>query len=169
MKKPGLMLSQSVNLALFALVLFSLLAGCATSSSYSSQTTPIFDKLIVPGERIGPISLGMPQADVLKILGTPPESTIHTDGHSRYYYADLTVFITRDSRVDGIQTALPEYATAEGIRVGMTEPEVRAKLGKPKSVDDKGSSLLWYTYGSVLEICFDRSKGNRIISIMIGE
>ena len=150
------------------MVLSALLSGCV-QTRYSPPTTPIFDKLIIPGERIGPISLGMPQADVLKILGTPPKSSIHTDGHSRYYYADLTVFISRDSRVLRILTNSPEYATAGGIRVGMTEPEVRAKLGKPKSVIDPGSSLLWYTYGSALEICFDRSKGNRIIDITIAE
>lgn len=168
MKKPGLMLLQSVNLALFALVLFSLLAGCATSSSYSSQTTPIFDKLIVPGERIGPIVLGMSQADVLKILGEPLQSIIHTDGHSSYEYKDFWVYISSDSRVYRVTTNSPEYTTADGIRVGMTEPEVRAKWGKPKRMEDLDVFVVYY-YKPKLEIWIKRSTGNRIVSIGIDD
>lgn len=145
------------------LVLLVFLFGCA-SSHHSSSAAPIFDKLIVPGERIGPISLGMMQADVLKILGVPPKSSIHTDGHSRYYYADLTVWISRDSRVFRIGTDSPEYATADGIRVGMTEPEVRAKKGNPTRMEDYNVSVI-YNYKPKLEIGIKRSTDNRITFI----
>jgi len=158
--------SRLITAAVLVLLTF-LFSGCATRSSYSPAAAPIFDKLIVPGKRIGPIALGMPQADVLNILGKPPKSIIHTDGHSSYFYADLLVFISNNSRVYRVNTTAPEYSTADGIRVGMTEPEVRAKRGKPKRVFNLGDNAVTYWYESKLEIWFDRSTGNRITSICI--
>ena len=166
MKKIRINVFAKLNFPLGALILFAFLSGCATSSSYSPAAAPTFDKLIVPGKRIGPIALGMPQADVLKILGLPLKSTVHDDGHSSYFYADLLVFITKDSRVYRVNTDSPEYATADGIRVSMTEPEVRAKRGKPKRVYTDSYQLV-YWYESKLEIWFKRSAGDRISSICI--
>lgn len=160
-------------LSSFLFFFLLILSGCV-HSSYSPPTTPIFDKLIVPGERIGPIALGMPQADVLKILGTPPHTNVG-EWASMYYYADLAVWIKNDSNhVIMIQTSSPEYATADGIRVGMSEPEVKAKRGNPtRRKEEEGPDYLPYKleywYEPHLEINFDPKKDYCINYIIIGE
>jgi outer membrane protein assembly factor BamE (lipoprotein component of BamABCDE complex) len=164
--------SRLVTAAVLVLLIF-LFSGCATSSSYSPAAAPTFDKLIVPGKRIGPIALGMPQPDVVKILGKPgPSSVISAERgtHSIYHYLpDLTVFIKSDSnRVYKISAVSPEYATADGIRVGMTEPEVRAKRGKPKDSFQHNENNVSYWYKS-LQIGFDPSRGYSIFAITVTE
>lgn len=162
--------SRVSHLIISAVLVLStfLFSGCATRSSYSPAAAPIFDKLIVPGKRIGPIALGMPQADVVKILGIPKQTWVDKDG-SIYNYPDLDVRINdKTNSVSSLMTLSSEYATADGIRVGMTEPEVRAKRGKPSRMH-KDEHILVYWYGANLRITFPSSKGYRIEHIIIYE
>jgi hypothetical protein len=70
-----------------ALALPMLILGCASSTpiSYSPPPTPIFEKQIIPGQRIGPIALGMTPGDVLRILGSPKPGSIIGGAHSIYH------------------------------------------------------------------------------------
>ena len=70
-----------------------------------------------------------------------------------YQYSGLVVWV-RGERVDHINVSGPDYKTQEGIGVGSTELEVRAKLGRPERVDEHRDSSgrkyeTYYVYGKL--------------------
>src|ERR1700730_6859535 len=102
------------------------------------QSTTVAAKdgnLIVPGVRIGPISLGMSDADVYKILGDPTQTMTEGVDMGRaiqYVFPKLTVVVSRAThKVTSVITLDPGYSTAEGIKVGSSGLAVSTKLGIP--------------------------------------
>jgi hypothetical protein len=101
----------------------------------------------VPGPGIGPISRGMTAAELYRILGNP----IQIRGSELYIFSALAVAITDSSdRVSGVGTGDKKYSTREGLRVGSSALEVRAKLGRPDIVNQEGDLLcynqgIWFT------------------------
>jgi hypothetical protein len=92
------------------------------------------DTLIVPGMSVGPISLGMSPADIYRILGDP--ASVGKDGDfpdgKLYFYNNRGINITVDnSAVVQIAITGTQYATREGIAIGVTELRVSALLGEP--------------------------------------
>ncbi len=93
----------------------------------TAQPTGI-DTLIVPGQRIGPIRLGMDQDEVIRILGEPsyiderPEwaETYHVYGGRNTFLGWLVIGYNRSlaPQVQDILTADPRFATDRGIRPG---------------------------------------------------
>jgi len=110
------------------------LAGCSSTPGY----------LIVPGERIGAVYIGMPAKDVIDELGAPLESTRLPNRTVSAFHDGLTVVVREaDQRVISIGTTDTWYATAEGVRAGSTELEVRAELaGAPQVVEDKKNARI---------------------------
>src|SRR3982751_800817 len=89
---------------------------------------PIFDSAIVPGERIGPVALGMSGAQLLQAAGAPRTSNhSYTLGLTSAQFPNGVDVNVRDSdnRVTNASTTSGRFATADGLRVGVTELEVR--------------------------------------------
>ena len=130
------MKSAPLRFPLAACLALLVAAGC---SSTRDPNTPVFDNLIVPGQRIGPVSLGMPAKGLVQAAGSPKE-TRRLPNRTVSEFADGLVAVTRDSdlRVISIGTRDPWYATADGIRAGSSELEVRTHLGAtPQVVEDR--------------------------------
>lgn len=93
------------------------------------------DNLIVPGVRIGPVSLGMTDADVYKTLGEPTSTLTvgSADGGINYYWGNLySVHVDKDThRVTQVTTSDQKYSTTEGIKVGSSLLAVSVKLRIP--------------------------------------
>jgi hypothetical protein len=91
----------------------------------------IHDQTIVPGSRVGPISLGMTEAQLLDAVGAPTTSFVGDDGKQhRYETLGLNAYV-HGGRVDMVGVFGTSYATTDGIRVGSSELEVTARLGEP--------------------------------------
>lgn len=126
------------------------LAACAIDPPQPPPPTepPVFDHLIVPGKRVGPVSLGMKRDQVLASLGLPVDTYVYPGGsvgllYERHTNADgsyhdgLEIQVSgRSSQVEYIQIASfnSGYATAEGLAVGMQERKVRELMGPPEKV-----------------------------------
>jgi hypothetical protein len=123
-----------INRALvFSLAL--VVAGCANMDpgvSLSDQDVArlmaIDDKLIVPGERIGPIFIGMTETNLYKKLGNPSTTVRGSDGTwIRYGYnnSGLSTQVNPSTHkvnvVDNYQQTYFPYSTREGITVGSSE------------------------------------------------
>jgi len=126
---------------LIALVLALSLAGCggmfpesdkaeAKPEQKKAPAPVIQDTLIVPGKRIGPVSVGMMVPQLYDVMGEPAQA-VKVQGTERYKFEGLEVVVDDvDESVKMVSTASPAYATAEGLKVGVSELAVRARLAK---------------------------------------
>ena len=106
----------------FVIPIFALLANVAVAQSR--------DALIVPGERVGPIALGLSEADLLKAAGVPA-STLRQGNETLYGFGRVTAQIGA-SGVDLITVDDPRYETAEHLRLGLAAPVATSLLGQPE-------------------------------------
>jgi hypothetical protein len=102
------------------------------------------DRLIVPGQRIGNVSLGMSLAQLYAARGAPKKTLTIPSGDTQYVWDDVLVWVNAGAQTVSSAAALsPVYKTAEGIGVGSSDLEVRAKLGAPDCAPRRGSMLLY--------------------------
>jgi hypothetical protein len=120
--------------------------------------------LILPGQNIGPLHIGMNIADAIKVMGTPKSSesssqdgtvlfrwydtvgsgaTVATGGTGLYVVTDFTGQILRVTAHDA-----PQCVTAEGLHDGMTESQIKAVLGAPASTEPVGKIAHELVYSS---------------------
>lgn len=120
----------------------ALLGGCGVFGGERLPAPPAeatFDSAIVPGQRIGPVALGMSGPQLLQAAGSPRTSNHSMDVTSAQFLNGVEVSVRdRDNRVTSASTADGRYATADGLRVGASELEVRSFQGKP--ADELGAS-----------------------------
>lgn len=109
------------------------------------------DNLIVPGVRIGPVSLGMSEANLYKTLGDPTSTQINNAAQViNYNYPGLGVSVDRVAhKVTQVTSLDQKYSTAEGIKVGSSGLAVSAKIGIP-SGDCQGMCNYSYPNGMFL-------------------
>jgi|GEM_PF-4184555 hypothetical protein len=93
------------------------------------------NSLIIPGSGAGGITLGMSAGDVFRIMGDPPHTGTTDDfpGAIVYYYDGLGVAVQRSNVVQFLVTG-SQYATGNGIGVGVSELRVKAMMGEPNRV-----------------------------------
>lgn len=89
----------------------------------------ILDALIVPGSRIGPVTLGLSMEQVTQDLGSGqkrpmPEGTMHL-----YEELGLVVY-AQEGRVTSVTTRSPHFATRQGVAVGSDVDAVLSHLGR---------------------------------------
>jgi hypothetical protein len=95
------------------------------------------DHLIVPWERIGPVALGMPVAEVIRILGEPTNIGLGPLdlGVDVYNWKDNFSLTVKKgaSYVTQVCVLNPAYSTTQGIRPGSTELSVTALMEQPQN------------------------------------
>jgi hypothetical protein len=124
--------------------------------------TPIRDRLIVPGYRVGPVALGITLSDLYRELGEPDREArnlkIHVTGYiwksaglnvgvSDHMQRVVVVAITNDA-------ARGQYALRNGVSTGSSGLEVRTALGPPahERVHDNGVEVDCYSQGLEVEL-----------------
>jgi hypothetical protein len=158
---------------ILAAALLLSLAACATPKktepdapkaapppAAAAAEVSIRDKFIIPGERVGPILLGMPLRKLVEVVGEPVSSTAThmPSGRSAllYRYADpdaspdgalLVMVREADQTVYSIQLdRIESFQTHEGVRYGSSEALVRASFGKPQSIQESGAGEIARAY-----------------------
>ena len=107
---------------------------CAATLLWPGETRAENDHLIMPWQRVGPITLGMSAEDAIRVLGQPTQSNRARSTTTYYWKDDLSVTaLTDSSYVTQICALSPDYATAQGLRPGMPDASVSALIGEPES------------------------------------
>ncbi|MGC1252693.1 MAG: hypothetical protein WA889_17765 [Xanthobacteraceae bacterium] len=110
-------------------LILTLLAIAVHSSVARAQT--LNDHLIVPRERIGPMTLGMSATELAQMMGSP--SSRRPGEVDLYSWRDLTATVTKNGLwATQICTFNSAYLTVQGLHVGSTDVSVVAALGKPR-------------------------------------
>jgi hypothetical protein len=183
-------------------LLFSLcfaLEGCADSDWGIEHNVPIatsapptlnFDNLIVPGDRVGPVSMGGYVDDIVKKLGNPDKvyrSTFRGPGYNadevHYYYMQgkyAISFTWEDSGLRpvvesgyrGINTSSPYWQTSKGIHVGSSIQDVVNAYGKPDYFEYSQTNMqstLFYNTGIWFSVKDRNSPVNEISIVGAGD
>jgi len=135
------MSTSRCGIGLFALVA----ASCGASPK--PVMPPIYDDAIVLGQRVGPVSLGMSEAQLVSAVGEPTNKVDYSafrPGRSGYVYSKVGLsLVMEDGTVVRISPSDNRYSTKSGIRVGSPLP---ADAAEGASVHDRGG---------VTSYCFD--------------
>lgn len=117
--------------------------------------------MIVPGERVGPILIGMPVADLLATAGTPRSTTlIEGSAAATYHFGGFTV--AAHDTVYWIIAESPVYRTAGGAAVGVEQIEARSAFGKPACVVTRGDHTLYDYENLYVEVSNATGRVTRI-------
>jgi hypothetical protein len=162
---PGLLLSVWQCLSSLALL------GCATdllAGLPPPEPHPIFDKLIIAKHRIGPVSLGMTESQLLAALGDPdpPRAGISLNGFYHWQKLGLNVRVTPEGRVWTAYTEDSTYSFADGVKVGTSVLRLRSIRGAPSWLHDLdgGWSRLCFSDGTEIFISNGEVEGIHINS-----
>lgn len=113
-----------------------------------ASTTPNFnDDMIIPGERVGDVELGMSLAELFAMKGAP-HKTIPIAGTeaTSYNYPGLTV--GADDKVYWIIARDARYRTPAGVALGSEQIFTRSVYGTPRCVVTRGDITV-YDYNDV--------------------
>ena len=139
---------QRANLCVFGVAALCLVLSIPTMGS--AQTAAVAAPLlIVPGQGIGPIRLGMTVAQVREALGQEQRSTTDPVTSATVLAWDtkgggnLGVWFGPDGKAINIGINQdPQYATAQGLRAGDAADKVRALMGAPDDISSRPSATL---------------------------
>jgi hypothetical protein len=119
-----------------SLVLFLL---ATATEMYRSPSTPRVnltptdksaqDNLIVPGTRIGPVTLGLSIDEIVKQFGKGQLRPLKTGVLHLYEQRGLIIYV-EDGRIASVSARSPAFATRQGIRVGSDVDSVLSHLGR---------------------------------------
>jgi hypothetical protein len=135
------MIPARLKLALLAFIPLAA-AACVTGP------LTLDDDLVIPGQRIGEVQIGMPLATLLAVKGNPTttapiagtEATTYTfpDGLTVGAHDEVYWIIAEDAR----------YHTSAGVRPGVEQIFARASFGKPRCVESRPETTV-YDYGNI--------------------
>lgn len=123
------------------------LAAMLSAAACASAPLTLNDNIIVPGERVGDVELGMTLAQLLNLKGVPIKTVpIPGTAATTYFFDGLTV--AADDKVYWIIAKNPRFRTIKGVTVGSEQIYARASFGQPECVVTRASSTS-YDYGNL--------------------
>lgn len=137
-------------ISLIPALLPAIAAGCA------SAPLTLNDNLVVPGQRIGEVEIGMPLSTLMALKGTPYK-TVPINGTEATTYSFDGLTVGAHDEVYWIIATDPRFHTSNGVAPGVEQIYARASAGKPKCVVTRGDTTV-YDYGK-LYFDVDNSTG----------
>jgi hypothetical protein len=97
----------------------------------NAPPTPVFhDTLVVPGQRLGPLTLATPLTQMNAIMGGPPDTVADIANGKTYTWKTYGVMVAFDSAgATAMLSWNPAFATTQGIRVGASVETVERTYG----------------------------------------
>jgi hypothetical protein len=150
-----------------ALALAALLALSAAAWAQSD------DRKIIPGERVGPVQLGMSADEVIGHWGRPEAIEPDKNGGIFYRYASRGILVVLSDEakpeVSLIVVTDKSYATDKGVRVGSAASEVTRAHGKQddeREETDRTRLMAYRNLGLVFRVenASERVEGILILS-----
>jgi hypothetical protein len=122
--------------------------GAIIAMGACASTPPnLNDDMIVRGDRVGDVELGMSLIELFAVKG-PPRSTTPIEGTRATTYTYDGLVIAADESVYWIIARDPRYRTEMGVGTGAEQILTRGAYGKPKCVVTEDDVTL-YDYSDI--------------------
>lgn len=118
-----------------------LTAACATAP------LTLDDDMVIPGERIGEVEIGMPLSVLMQLKGTPI-NTVPISGTEATTYTFEGLTVAAHDTVYWIIANDPKFRTPTGVGPGVEQIFARASLGEPRCVVTREPVTI-YDYGNI--------------------
>jgi hypothetical protein len=119
------------------------------------------DDMIIPGERVGNVELGMSLAELFALKGPPYKtSPIAGTGATSYNYDGLTIGAA--DRVYWIIARDPRFRTPAGVAKGSEQIFARGAYGKPRCIVTRGEVTVYDYRDMYFEVDNATGKVSRI-------
>lgn len=134
-KAPSIPLSlRLILLASLVLLLIATLAEVHETPPGIEQLPPetdsyALDDLIIPGTRVGPLTLGLPITHATEVLGQA-QLRPQENGMVHLFKENGLVVFSEQERVVSVTVRSPAFRTRAGVRVGSDVDQVLATLGR---------------------------------------
>jgi hypothetical protein len=154
----------------------------ASDPHFTGERNMNYDHMIVPGNRIGPVSMGGAVGTVVQHLGKPDtvnRSTFRGPGYTAdevyYYYNDECISFTwEDSGISprvesglrGINVTCDKWSTADGLHVGSMMSDLDARLSSYCPFNRSDGTLLIETKNGIWFYAKDRNSPISSISVI---
>jgi hypothetical protein len=132
-----------------------LIAPAVLAAACASAPLTLDDDLVVPGERIGEVEIGMPLSTLMALKGNPLK-TVPISGTEATSYTFDGLTVGAHDTVYWIIATDPRFHTANGVAPGVEQIFARASFGKPKCVVTRDQVTV-YDYG---QLYFDVDNGS---------
>lgn len=115
------------------------------------------DTLIVPGTRIGPVTLGLSSKHLAQILGDG-QLRPHQKGIVHLYEEFALVVYTENDRVVSVTTRSPVFRTKTGTGVGSDVDQVLKSLGRDYEMAGEGESYVLHNWSRGWHVGVEKEK-----------
>ena len=154
---------RAIIASLAALLFASACFRCRSPTLPEPPREPIKDRLIVPGTRAGPISLGMIVSQLLEVMGQPTSGRTELGVDLYEYGSGLTAGV-KDGRVVSVSITDPTFQTEAGLKPGDLAINVRNFGGLPTRTVPAGPQATAYCWDKGLRVL---TQGDLIQSIQV--
>jgi hypothetical protein len=136
---------MGIRVVLVASLILLLVATLTETNRLPDATNPTppptdhstMDALIVPGTRVGPVTLGLAMKQVGEILG-PGQMRPQAPGTVHLYPESGLVIYSENERVVSVTVRSPAYKTRSGVGVGSDVDEVLRTMSKDYEMEGSG-------------------------------
>ncbi|MCA8901376.1 MAG: hypothetical protein KDA53_09000 [Hyphomonas sp.] len=122
-------------------------ATLLASGACASKPPNHNDNMIVPGERVGTVEIGMSLSALLAMQGAPTRTIPIPDTRATTYYFD-GLMVAADEKVYWIIARDPRFHTVDGVATGSEQIYTRAIYGRPNCVATRDTDTV-YDYGNI--------------------
>lgn len=158
------------SIKVFAAALCLALAACSSPGGRSAADevgNADLDDLIVPGSRVGPVSIGLSEPAVRQLMGQPVD-TYETEENRMLEFKELSVVLPKKTRrVELVIVPGAHYATLVGAMVGDSEARIQELHGTAARQTSSGqygmrcysNGIVFNFYNEVVENIVVRTPG----------
>lgn len=115
------------------------------------------DNLIIPGTRLGPVTLGLSTKLLTEILGNG-QLRPHQNGLVHLYEEYALVVYTENDRVVSVTTRSPVFRTKMGVGVGSDVDQVIKTLGKDYEMSGTGETYVLHDWSRGWHVGVEKGK-----------